>query len=493
MKKKLYVFIALIGFAGIAFSQIVVVKGNVVSAEDNKPITGVHILIKSTQKGMTTDTNGHFDLQNVTLPVTLEISHISYEKKELRISKIDVEYDNVITLNISLILRTENLNDIAIYADKVHQLERLVYDFEVDDSSLYLICNKKDKKTLRVYDFNDYLKRSQTLPKGCSELGFDWQNRLFAKKGDNNGYWRISDKDTSLIYTKYDTVWEKTKTLVEGIIASPKYYFVANKSDNFWEHWCFYNNKFETLTSIPEVLKISRINIEGCFDNGVIFFSCRSAYFGQHKQLFRVYKDSLGRVKYNMMYYAFLDIDDWLTSSVKDPAKKVAIYNDIQVDNYTLNQLELYKKSGSILEEFIGRRDIFFLYRMQMTPIPVHFKIIGNYLYIFNFDKGVIYKLDQDNFLVSVVAIDEALLNQPLYYRLIFNQEGTRCFIKVEKTHQYVALQELDIATGKYIRTINLIKPKVEKIRIVGNYIYYTAAVEGKNAIERWLWKQDLY
>ncbi|MDR0790692.1 MAG: carboxypeptidase-like regulatory domain-containing protein [Bacteroidales bacterium] len=491
MNKKLYVFIALIGFTGIAFSQIAVVKGNVVSAEDNKPITGVHILIKSTQKGMTTDTNGHFDLQNVTLPVTLEISHISYEKKELRLSKVDVEYENVITLNISLILRTENLNDIAIYADKVHQLERLVYDFEVDDSSLYLICNKKDKKTLRVYDFNDYLKRSQILPKGCSELGFDLQKHLFAKQPNHPDYWRISNKDTVLTYIEYDSVING----VGAVITNPNNY-VPNKCDNF-SLWLKDYYGISITSAFVEYNQ--KINLIGSLQNG-IYFSYEKGWNRQYKELYRIYVDRNGNIKYKKVYYAFYDIDDWLNPAVKSPNDSIVVLGKIKMNNRTLAQIQLLQKSGNILEEYISRTiftkgnlNLLNIYATQITPITVYFKVLKENLYILNFERGIIYKLDSDNILVSVIQIDKVFMDKASY-QIMFNVDGTRCFLKINKYNSYIALQELDIATGKYIRTINLIKPRVEKIRIVGNYIYYTTAVEGKNTtIERWLWKQDLY
>ena len=86
---------------------------------------------------------------------------------------------------------------------------------------------------------------------------------------------------------------------------------------------------------------------------------------------------------------------------------------------------------------------------------------------------------------------NELLKDFPLIDDMLFNREANRCFIVIKKFAS-LELKELDLETGKYINTINLGFPNVEKIRMVGNYIYYTVPVEGEYALERQLYKQKI-
>jgi len=75
--------------------------------------------------------------------------------------------------------------------------------------------------------------------------------------------------------------------------------------------------------------------------------------------------------------------------------------------------------------------------------------------------------------------------------QIIINRENTYFYIK-DNFNGRTYLKEFNLNTGKYIKTITLNYPLVEKIRIVNNYIYYTAGVEGGNALERHLFKQKI-
>lgn len=205
-----------------------------------------------------------------------------------------------------------------------------------------------------------------------------------------------------------------------------------------------------------------------------------------------------------MVYYAFYDIDDWLFSNIKPPFHKYKLnpkINNLELDNFVLDRMNLIKRSNDILAEYLTRlipppyirglpnlNNIHTLYTQLKNNIPVSFITTNEHLYILNFDKGVFYKLDEDNTLLSTINIDEVFKEDFNYSYIIFNKEFDKCFVRYDKSSN-TTLKELDLITGKYIRTINLPQTKIEKIRIVKNYIYYTAAVEGANALERQLFK----
>lgn len=131
------------------------------------------------------------------------------------------------------------------------------------------------------------------------------------------------------------------------------------------------------------------------------------------------------------------------------------------------------------------------MYKSTPFEIPVFPKKIGDYLYIFNFEKDVIYKLDGDNYLIAKIKMDTLKENPHHIEQIIINRENTYFYIK-DNFNGRTYLKEFNLNTGKYIKTITLNYPLVEKIRIVNNYIYYTAGVEGLNAMERHLFKQKI-
>ena len=204
----------------IVFSQNVTIKGNIIASSDGLPVKDVNISVKGKTIGTSSDEKGNFILKNVSLPCDLKISHIAYLSKEVSLTKKDISKKNTINLNISLADKTTPISEIIIRTKPYYRLERLVYDFEIDDNYVYTITNKNDKKHLSVYTFEDYRKRTQEIPKECNEVSYDLQNKLRVKKDGKDDYWRISSSDTSLKYTPYDSVLNG----IGYVIANPKNY-----------------------------------------------------------------------------------------------------------------------------------------------------------------------------------------------------------------------------------------------------------------------------
>jgi len=179
---SLFVLLLCLFLSSLCYSQDVKIVGHIISSIDSLPIENVNIVVKGTNKGTSSNKKGDFILKNIKLPCVLKLSHIVYLQKEISLTPKDISKSNTISLNIKLNEKASTLSEIIIREKPYYSLERLVYDFEVDDNNLYLICNKKDKKQLQVYTFDDYKKRTQLLPKGCNELGYDLHKNLYAKK-----------------------------------------------------------------------------------------------------------------------------------------------------------------------------------------------------------------------------------------------------------------------------------------------------------------------
>ncbi|NVO19838.1 MAG: TonB-dependent receptor [Bacteroidetes bacterium] len=95
--RKRYLFLLIFSmFIGSVWSQTIQVTGKVTSASDDSPIPGVTVLIKDTQKGVSTEANGTYKI-DVDAKTTLVFSFIGMKKKEIPVngqSKINVSLED---------------------------------------------------------------------------------------------------------------------------------------------------------------------------------------------------------------------------------------------------------------------------------------------------------------------------------------------------------------------------------------------------------------
>ncbi len=481
----------------IVFSQNVTIKGNIIASSDGLPVKDVNITVKGKTIGTSSDVKGNFILKNVSLPCDLKISHIAFLPKEVSLNKKDISKSNTINLNISLADKTFPLSEIIIRDKPYYRLERLVYDFEIDDNYVYTITNKNNKKHLSVFTFEDYRKRTQEIPKECNEVSFDCHNKLRVKKEGREDYWRITSSDTSLKYTPYDSVLNG----IGYVIANPKNYVQRNR---------FVKEGNLVVNSLAG-MDVSYITT---FDKGIYVYCFDKDLFQKAVYLYRLY-ESKGMIKYKMVYFALMDIGEYINFNV--PTYIYKKFGNTTIDNSISSQIEQLKTLKGISSIFIFKANlpttlgelyygkekkwidptpnldnILVYYKLTRGTVQVNFVANKNYLYIFNYEKEFIHIINQDNILVKSLPMDSEFLSDYKFIDdILFNRESNRCFIVLKKFAS-LELKELNLETGKYINTINLGFPNVEKIRMVGNYLYYTVPVEGEYALERQLYKQKI-
>ena len=476
MKTKQILLTLLLFIPFFCYSQTVTIKGSVVSVADGLPVDNVNILIKGTNIGVSSDKDGKFVLNNVKLPAVLKVSHLAFFSQDIALTKADVNKRNTINLNIQLSDRATSLSEVTIKDKPNNRIERLVYDFEVDDSNLYVIRNKKDNKQLHVYSFEDYLKKTQKIPQKCNVLGVDEMKNVYVKQESNADYWIVNSNpyDTSLVYQELDSLNKSIVYVLRDAISDQSNY-VLTKTDFDYDHTYW--------------IKRSPIWLIGMFNNSIYCFIYTLDMKGMNVYRVFLQKDKL---KYTFVYLALYDVDDWLRSNVM--GMNYNVIKNINVNIKLFAQIENIKQSRKIIEETHDKRrsrELYFLYKSTPFELPVFPKKIGDYLYIFNFEKDIIYKLDGDNYLIAKIKMDTLKENPHHIEQVIINRENTYFYIK-DNFNDRTYLKEFNLNTGKYIKTITLPQNRIEKIRIVGNYIYYTASVEGANALERQLFKIKL-
>ncbi|HEU0065155.1 MAG TPA: carboxypeptidase-like regulatory domain-containing protein, partial [Flavisolibacter sp.] len=83
--------------SSIAFSQQLLITGNVKNGTTSEYLSSVSIIVKSTGQGTYTDPNGNFRISVKTLPVTLVITSIGFDLQEVTVTSASAPL--VITLN----------------------------------------------------------------------------------------------------------------------------------------------------------------------------------------------------------------------------------------------------------------------------------------------------------------------------------------------------------------------------------------------------------
>lgn len=504
MKKFVFLMFSLF-CCFILHSQNVTIKGTIISSSDGLPIANVNISIQGTNHGVSSDKDGKFFLENVKLPVILSFSHLAYFSKDLQLTKDSIKKGKSIVLNIELSDKTTNLSEVVIRDDSpVYQLERLVYDFEVDSSNLYIIRNSKDKKLLQVYSFEDYLRNKILIPDECNEIKYDYSNQLSLKQNNDESYYKImfdEKKNINLKKEKYDVMENGFLRIISD----------GNNYDGRGMN-LFHKEYFKKY--VHPLFNTYQIYILNSFADCKFFYS-----YSFMDKCFTLYKldKYKGELKFTLIYYSLFKVDDWLKD---EPIQNYILRNKYNPyfdrvpkiqneDARVIAKVKSIIKAKRILDEIaIGFKRSLFINNKRISPpghliilysrfpfirVPVYIGEMSKNLYIFNFENMNLYKLSDNGTPLESIKLDPYFIgNDFKYLKEVFtNQEKTRCFFRYD-IFQKTQLKEIDLQTGKYVRTITLETPYVEKIRMIRNYIYYTARTEGINAFERGLFKQKI-
>ncbi|WP_370392493.1 SusC/RagA family TonB-linked outer membrane protein [uncultured Winogradskyella sp.] len=106
MKIKILYLCALF-FSMIMQGQTVNVKGTVTEASSGLPLPGVNVVIKNTTKGASTDFDGNFTIEDVSLNSILVVSYLGFQTQEIKI--VDDK-----PLSIALVEDAEALNEVVV-------------------------------------------------------------------------------------------------------------------------------------------------------------------------------------------------------------------------------------------------------------------------------------------------------------------------------------------------------------------------------------------
>ncbi|NJN33111.1 MAG: carboxypeptidase-like regulatory domain-containing protein [Saprospiraceae bacterium] len=111
--KLLTLFFAL-SYAQFAQAQYKI-KGQVIDSETNEPAIFANVMVKNTAMGAQTDTAGYYELTLSTLPDSLIVSFVGYNRMAKAVNKTKVEQE----INFSLRPETQNLMKSRFWRAKI--------------------------------------------------------------------------------------------------------------------------------------------------------------------------------------------------------------------------------------------------------------------------------------------------------------------------------------------------------------------------------------
>jgi outer membrane cobalamin receptor len=130
MKHKTLIILLLSLFCyQFSFSQGTI-KGKIVDEDTEKALIGATVVVKGTTKGTATNVDGTFSLEVPSGNVTLELSYVGYQKKEMNISVPEGQTKDLGTL--SLKSESFSLDEVKVVADFAKDRETPVAHSKID-------------------------------------------------------------------------------------------------------------------------------------------------------------------------------------------------------------------------------------------------------------------------------------------------------------------------------------------------------------------------
>ncbi len=82
----------------LVFPQAVIISGKIRNSTTQEDVQAVSVVVKGSPLGTFTDANGNFKIQVAQLPVTLVVSSVGFETKEIPVESANADVEiNVIT------------------------------------------------------------------------------------------------------------------------------------------------------------------------------------------------------------------------------------------------------------------------------------------------------------------------------------------------------------------------------------------------------------
>ncbi|MFZ4402238.1 MAG: carboxypeptidase-like regulatory domain-containing protein [Bacteroidales bacterium] len=413
MKKILMIsYLLLIGLH--CFPQKLSLNGFVKDAITLKPIKGVNIQIANTTIGTTTDDSGFFSFATTSPTANLVISHISYEKKQYRISHLKNKTEILLTPLIN------ELKEVTINSEPINSITKklpiYVIDYLIIENTILLLAyNHKRVNDTRLYliDYEANILKEKRIEKAEALFVDCFEDIYFINKNEAVKI-EINSNEIALIDTIGRNDFDAYNKAIDFKI-----------NDNIYYHTFHYQNF---------VMKLHCINL---FDeekeNRTLFTitdSCKIDIFEREFNFFYYAKRALQYgLSVNSVYKYLAELRnaqslDWVDLHGRFSPLRASIIrlkDNICVFNSTTNTIEMYSAEGRMIQKSKAK---------------------------FISDKNYTGKIIKDESKKKVYAIF--------------------------KDQSIILLKEVDLVTGELKPQISFPDfPYIENIKISGNQVYF--------------------
>ncbi|WP_026712313.1 SusC/RagA family TonB-linked outer membrane protein [Flavobacterium daejeonense] len=107
MKRKIILYLILMGSFFSLSAQNIGIKGTVTSSEDGMSLPGVSVLVSGTNKGTTTDLDGKYELKNVDAKASLVFSYVGFTNQTVQVNGQE-------TINVALKGESQQLTEVIV-------------------------------------------------------------------------------------------------------------------------------------------------------------------------------------------------------------------------------------------------------------------------------------------------------------------------------------------------------------------------------------------
>lgn len=428
------------------------VAGRIINAVSGEPIENANVLIQNSFTGTSTNELGEFKLSYNSLPLSLEITHISFKEKILR-----YEFHPLGDLQIALEPAVEELSQITISSQRIDTLyadeEYSIIDYELVEEGILLLVFKArltNSALVLLDDKNKPKLELNVLPGKPLALICDCLGNIQLILKDKIAQINITENQLFLL-NPYSH--EEYKKVMSGCLfmIGKKIYF-EEFARNYLAKRLFYidttdrSNHLMAEIADQEKLEFLRDNPE---NNGVFFSE------GAGIENLRGLPGDAGDLeairnldvtaRFNKMAYL---------SDIYAPAFKLG--DSVCIFNHPENQIEIYNTDDSLV---------------MQTKISYHLVKHNNPLTTLSHSFAKPTKWEEK------VFIDE---KRRVAYALFKNINGTR------------DLKEIDLITGSTRFVTSIPYPFVEKIKIDDGYLYYLYRGWGQYQTKK-LFRQRIY
>lgn len=185
--KKLLAVIAILGLFSTAYAQTGTIKGTI-KTSDQQPAAFVNVWLEGTNKGVSTDAQGEYELRNVKEgSYTLIASYVGLKKKEVEVSVTRGE--TTVVPALSLEVDSEQLQEVVVQSDKFNRFVQLKTEYvaklpleNIENPQVYNTISSELLKEQVVTSFDDALKNAPGVEKLWESTG---------RGGDGAGYFSL--------------------------------------------------------------------------------------------------------------------------------------------------------------------------------------------------------------------------------------------------------------------------------------------------------------